>query len=599
MCSQSRRSLAALLLWAALLCLALAPPASQAAQESSGPRLLYVELSVGGLLVKVPAGGVVTVHPDAPFRVLGSKSDSWLDLGLSYRLAGFPELDLNQYHTLAKLLGPRIYDTTSLELEVLKGGDKIGGVSLLVRLLPIDWLRRAGDAKQLSDKIAFTEKALALTPDDALLVERLSDLYAEGGQFSRAAELLSSHGQSQKDPRWLERLAGFYQAAGQKEQAAAALSKLAGLRPGDSALLERLALLYEELGRWEEASALLERLSTVQSGPERAGTLVRLAKAQEKAGQGERARQSLEQAVVLDSGRPGLWRELARLRGGAGDRDGALQALERASVLTPKDRALHLELSQAFLAAGNKARAAAELEKVAALDPENPAPLLSLAKLYEQSGQRQALAGVYRRLDKLQPDDPDLSYNLAVLAMEDGKPARALERLAVVEKARPQDAEVRELKLRLLLSLKRWEQAQSTAQELLAQKPQALDLWLAVLDQLSQTQPKRASVLLEQVLAKNPRSTRLYQLKAALALENKQPGQAIDALAKAVELKPKDLKLKFQLAGLLESEERDSEALKLYEAILDVDPSFPQAEERYMNVRTRQLRRNGQTQPKP
>ncbi len=594
-----RRSLVILLLVAAFFCLAASPSDSQAPQESSGTRLLYVDLSVGGLLVKVRAGGVVTVHPDAPFRVIEAKSDSWLDLGLSYRLAGFPELDLNQYHTLAKLLGPRIYDTPSLELEVLKSGDKIGSVNLLVRLLPIDWLRRAADAKELSDKIAFTERAVALTPDDPLLVERLADLYAEAGQFSRAAELLSSHGQSQKDPRWLERLAALYQAAGQKEQAAAALSKLAALRPGDPALLERLALLYEELGRWEEATVLLERLSSLQSGPERAGTLARMAKAQEKAGQGERARQSLEQAITLDSSQPALWQELARLRGGAGDREGALQALERAAALSPKDKALHLELSQAYLAAGKKAQAAAELEKVAALAPEDPTPLLSLAKLYEQGGQRQALARVYRRLDKLQPGDPDLAYNLAVLAMEDGKPAKALERLATVEKARPQDAEVRELRLRALLALKRWPQVQQTAKELLAQKPQDLNLWLAVLDQMSSADPQRAAALLDEVLAKNPKSTRLYQLKAALALEGKESGQAIKALSKAVELNPKDLKLKMQLAGLLEAENRDAEALKLYEAILDADPNFPQAEERYMGVRTRQLRNSSQSPPKP
>lgn len=591
--SRSRRCLVALLLFAALFCLGASPTNNQGEQAAGGPRLLSVDLSIGGLPVTVRAGGVVTVHPDAPFRVLGAKSDAWLDYGLTFRIYGFPELDLNHYHTLAKILGPRLFGTESLELDVLKSGQKIGSVSLLVRLLPIDWLRRAAQAKQLSEKIAFTEKALALNLDDPLMVERLADLYAEAGRFSQAAELLSSHGQSQKDPRWLERLAELYQAAGQKEQAAAALSKLVALRSGDPALLERLALLYEELGRWEEASTLLERLSSLQSGTDRANTLTRLAKAQESSGQGERALASLEQAASLDAGRPALWRELARLRGGADDKAGSLQALERAAALSPKDRALHLQLSQAFLAAGDQAKAAGEMEKVASLDPENPAPLLNLAKLYQQGSNRQALAGVYRRLDKLQPGDPDLAYNLAVLAMEDNKPALALKRLATVEQARPQDADVREIKLRLLLALKRWDQAAETAGQLLAQKPQDLDLWLSVLDQLNQAQPVKASQLLEKVLAKNPGSVRLFKLKAAMALEAKRPGQAIDALAKAVELAPKDLKLKFQLAGLLEAEDRDPEALKLYEAILDAEPSFPQAEERYLSVRTRQLRNSG------
>ncbi|MCF8098658.1 MAG: tetratricopeptide repeat protein [Desulfarculaceae bacterium] len=594
----TRPCLVALIFLAALLCLGLSPTYADNGNGNGGPRLLSVELSIGGLPVTVRAGGVATVHPDAPFRVLGAKSDSWLDYGLAFRLAGFPELDLNHYHTLTKILGPRLYNTESLSLEVLKSGQKIGAVSLLVRLLPIDWLRRAAQARQLSEKISFTEKALALNPDDPLMVERLADLYAEDGRFGQAAELLSSHGRSQKDPRWLERLAELYQAAGQKEQAAAALSKLVALRSGDPVLMERLALLYEELGRWEEAATLLERLSSLQSGADKADTMARLAKAQESYGQGERALASLEQAVSLDSSRPALWQELARLRGGSGDKAGALKALERAAALSPKDRGLHLELSQAFQAAGNQAKAAREMKKVAALDPENPAPLLNLAKLYEQIGDRQALAGVYRRLDKLQPGDPDLAYNLAVLAMEDNKPALALKRLATVEKARPRDADVLEIKLRLLLSLKRWDQALATATKLLKLKPQDLNLWLPVLDQLSQAQPEKASELLKQVLAKNPGSGRLYKLKAAMALEDKQPQAAIEALTKAVELAPKDLELKFQLAGLLEAEDRDPEALKLYEAILDAAPAFPQAEERYLSVRTRQLRHSGQNPAK-
>lgn len=597
--SRSRLYLAALLFFATWF--ALGPPSAHGESEiaTGGPLLLSVELSIGGLPVTVRNGGVVSVHPDAPFRVLGAKSDAWLDYGLSFRLAGFPELDLNHYHTLAKILGPRLYDTASLELEVLKSSQKIGSVSLLVRLLPIDWLRRAAQAPELSQKIIYTEKALSLDPDDTLMIERLADLYAEAGRFSQAAELLSSHGRSQKDPRWLERLADLYQAAGQKEQAAAALSKLVALRSGDAALMERLALLYEELGRWEEAATLLERLSSLQSGPDKADTLARLAKAQESSGQMERALASLERAVALDSSRPALWRELARLRGGAGDQAGALRALVRAAALAPKDRALHLDLSQAYAAAKEPGKAAREMEKVAALDPANPAPLMSLAKLYEQSGDRQALAGVYQRLDKLQPGDPDLAYNLAVLAMEDGKPQLALERLATVEKARPQDADVREIKLRLLLSLGRWDQVQETATKLLEQKPSDLDLWLAVLDQMAQAQPAKAAAFLEQVMAKNPDSVRLYKLKAALALEAKQPQAAIQALAQAAELAPGDLKLKFQLAGLLEAEDRDSEALKLYEAILDADPTFPQAEERYLGVRTRQLREAGQAPGKP
>ena len=592
------------LLWAAALLAAgalAAPAQDQAAPPppSNGPRLEWVELSVGGLPIKVHAGGVATLHPDAPFRVLAIQSDSWLNMGLSCLLAGFPEIDLHRYHTMAKLLGPRMYETSTLPLEVFKDGEKIGSVSLLVRLLPIDWLRRAATAKKLNDKINFTEKALELTPDDTLLIERLADLYAEAGRYPEAAELLASNAASQKDPRWLERLASFYIAMGAKEQAAAALSKLAALRPGDASLLERLATLYEDLDRWEEAAALLGRLAEAQAGADKAASLARMAVCLEKAGQAEQARRALERAVNLDPGQADFWQELARLRGGAKDQAGALQALERASMLAPRDRDLHQQLSQAFLAAGDKRKAIKELEKVAELSPQDPAPLMALIKLYQEMGWRKSLARAYQRLSKLQPTDPNLSFNLAVLAFEEGKYERTLELLEPVESARPDDPEVMRLKLRSLLGLKRWEAVQEEARKLLKLKPHDLELWLAVLDRMGETAPQQAAKLMELVQAQNPKSAQLWQMKAAMALEAEDPAQAIEALSKAVELQEGDLRLKFQLAGLLESQGRDQEALKLYGDIYDADPTFPQAEERYLGLRNRQLRNKSNDGPKP
>ena len=592
------------LLLAVGLAAAAVPPSlaqDQPAQPASdkGPRLEWVELSIGGLPLKVRAGGVATLHPDAPFRVVAAKSDSWLNLGLSYRLQGFPELDLNHYHTATKLLGPHIYDTPDLKVEVLKSGQPIGEVTLLVRLLPIDWLRRAAAATSLDDKIQFTERALELTPDDTLLIERLADLYSEAGRYPQAAALLASHAKSEKDPRWLERLATLYERMGQKEQAAAALSKLAATRPGDTALLERLATLYEDLARWEEAAALLERLAETQKGVDKAASLARLSIAQQKADQAERALQSLERAVRLDSGQPDYWQELARLRGEAGDKQGERQALERASALSPKDRELHLALSQAFLAAGDKRGAIKELEMVAELSPQDPAPLMALIKLYQEMGWRKALARTYKLLSKLKPSDPDLSFNLAVLAFEEGKCERCLELLEPVDSARPGDPEVLELKLRSLLRLKRWDAADALAPELLAKKPHDLNLWLSVLSRLGDPAPEQAGELLAKVLEQNPKSAKLWQFKAALALEREEVGPAIEALAKASELAPEELKLRFQLAGLLESQGRDDEALKQYEAILDADPSYPKAEERYLSLRTRQLSQKNGASAKP
>ncbi|RJX33870.1 MAG: hypothetical protein C4525_08360 [Desulfarculus sp.] len=572
---------------------------AKAASQSGGQELLWVELSVGGRPLRVRAGGVATLHPDAPFKVLEAKTSSWLDLGLGFRLKSLPQADLNQYHTLTELLGRHVYNTDQLELEVLKAGQVVGSVHLLVRLLPIDWLRLAREAQGLDEKTAYTKKALELTPDDRLLVERLVDLLVEARRYDEAAGLLEQQAANKTDPRWLTRLAGLYERLGQSQKAAAALSQLAALHPQDATLLERLAKLYEKDQRWEETAAVLAKLSDLSTGPDRARVLLRLAQAQQKAGQAQAALHSLEQAVALAPREAKLWRELAQARTQAGDRPGALQALTQAAQAAPGDLRLHLELSSGFLAAGDKRRAAAELEKAAALQSKEPAHLLGLATLYTELGDRKALASAYRRLSALQPDDPDLNYNLGVLLFEEGQYAESLRHLQNAAQARPKDQETQQMLFRTLVRLKRWPQVLALAKKMLTARPNDQKLVELVYGALSQERPQDAAALLDLVLAQKPKQVRPYQMRAALALQAEDRAAAIKALAGAAQVKPQNLQVLSQLAGLLEAEDRPAEALKLYAKILDQNPNFPGAEERYLTLRTQLLRQEQQIPAPP
>ncbi|MEW5914123.1 MAG: tetratricopeptide repeat protein [Thermodesulfobacteriota bacterium] len=593
-----------------LLCLALAlgligPSRAQqrpesparAAAQPGGQELLWVELSVGGQPLRVRAGGVATLHPDAPFKVQEAKTSSWLDLGLSYRLKSLPQVNLDQYHTLTQLLGRHVYNTDQLELEVLKGGQVVGSIHLLVRLLPIDWLRLAREAQSLDDKITYTKKALELTPDDRLLMERLVDLLVEARRYDQAAALLEQQAANQTDPRWLSRLADLYERLGQNQKAAAALSQLAALHPRNAALLDRLAKMYEKDQRWEEAAAVLAKFSDLNSGLDRARALRRLAQAQQKAGQASAALQSLEQAVTLAPRDVELWRELAQARTQAGDRAGALQALTQAAQVAPGDLRLHLDLSRGFLAAGDKRRAAAELEKAAALQPKEPAHLLGLAKLYSDLGDRKALANTYRRLSALQPDDPDLNYNLGVLLFEEGQYADSLRHLQKVASVRPQDKEAQQMLFRTLVRLKRWPQAVAQAKKMLRSRPGDEKLVELIYGALAQERPQDAAALLDLVLAKKPQQVRPYQMRAALALQAEDRAAAIKALSGAAQAQPKNLQVLAQLAGLLEAEERPAEALKVYAKILDQDPNFPGVAERYLALRTQMMRQERKKGP--
>lgn len=557
----------------------------------TGSHLRWVELSVGGLPVRVQSGGVVALHPDAPFRVLKMHGDGWLDYGLQARLAGLPTADMQRFHTLNELLGEQVFQRESLALEVWRGQRRLGEIQLLVKLLPIDWLRRAEAAPRLADKIDLTRRALELTPDDRLLVLRLVDLLVEAGRLAEAAAHLEEQAWTQEDPALLNRLAELYQRLDQPEKLAQVTAKLLALHPDDPVLLERLATAYERQERWEEAVLLLERLSRGQAPAERSATFVRLAQAQQKLGRLDLAMRHLEQATALRPNQAGLWQELSEVRKQAGDRAGALEAQRRAADLAPADQAARQRLAEELIAAGRPAEAAAELEKLAQQSPSDAGLWLRLARLYEQIDDRQALVRVYRHLARLGPHDPDLDFNLGVLLFDLGRWQEALDSLTVAAQARPKDREIGELILACLIKLERKDQALDAARALTKDRPDQPALLERLYAALAKDRPQAVAKLLDQAIAAGSKTARLYQLRAALALDQEDTAAALAALEAGVKHLPADLELWFKLAGLYELASQEDKALKAYESVLDKDPNYPSAQDRYLQLKTSRLGR--------
>ncbi len=522
-----RKALTLAWLW---LCLLLAGGPA-AAQETAGnlPRLEYVEFSVGGTPRRIQAGGVLALHPDAPFRVLTIKTDGWLPFGLSARLPGNPGVDLQVFHTLGQILGDDLYRQDQVVVEALKNERVIGQVVLLARLLPIDWLRLAEAATSPEEKIRYTQKARELMPDDQLLARRLVDLLEEAHRYPEAAALLEEQTAGGRDPVLLRRLADLYERMGQPEREAAVLGRLLAESPGDDELLARLARRTEELERWEEAAELQQRLLEFRHGVERAGVYRDLARLHARAGQAEKAAAAWNQAVKLAPQDHELWRSLARARQEAGDPAGALEALKKAGALLPGDRDLLLALADAYQAQGDKRSAAESLDQVLRQDPDDLALLLRAAHLRRELGDQEELLALYERLHKLRPDDADLKFNLialrARLAGQAGDPRKAAKSLDELANLAPDDQDIR-ARLAALHG------------EMGDRKAQLADYRrLAELD------------------SQNP--DHFYNL-AVVASELNDPAQALAALEKADQLKPGDREIQeFMVALLLKLNDGD------------------------------------------
>ena len=583
------------LLCAVIFCLALAGlcgaaqgrDASLMLAAQDAPRLKWVELSIGGRPVSIKAGGVLALHPDAPFMVIKAASDSWLNLGLSYHLADRPMIDLNQYHTLAEIYGDKIFDLESITLKVFKDGQSLGQVRLVPRLLPIDWLRRAENTTSLADKIRYTKKAAGLTPDNRLLMMRLLDLLLEAKQFKEAAEILEPLTRANDDRELLLRLAGLYHDMGRDVKEADTLTRLMNAGQGSPEIIDRLTTLYEKLGRWQEAAALMPQLLKDKKGRERAKSYRRLAEALQRAGREKEALSAWQEAAKLNPDDPDLWRRLARMKAKEGDKEGLLDALKKASDLNPKDKSLHLELAEALLQKGDKTQAALALEKALELTPQDVGIMLRLAGLYQEQEDREALASVYERLTQVKKDDPDLHYNLAVLTMEMGDYQQALVSLEAASRLKPKDGEIGFLLLETLLQLKRWDRASKLADQMLKQKVDPIKLVNLVHDPLLEHRPEKLANILDLALKASPKTKNLYKLRASLALDLKDSKTAIKVLAKAFKALPKELDLAWDLANLYEAQDQDSEALDVLGHILDKDPDYQGAQERYLQIKTR------------
>lgn len=205
------------LLCALLLAAALwGPMPALSANTQDEPEIQSIDLAVGGIKVTVKPGGVVALHPDAPFRILKAHTDEWLGSKVTFRMPAAPHADLLRYQSLSDLFGERIWDIKELVIEARKKRRVVAVIRLLPHWLPIDFLRKAEGSHTLENKIRFMRLALEQAPDDRLVVMRLVDLLTEAKEYQQAVALLEEAAKRGDDSKLLSRLAKLYEVLGKK-----------------------------------------------------------------------------------------------------------------------------------------------------------------------------------------------------------------------------------------------------------------------------------------------------------------------------------------------------------------------------------------------
>jgi tetratricopeptide (TPR) repeat protein len=553
------------------------------------PQLQYLELEMGTARIKVKPGGLITVHPDTPFRVTRIETDSWLGRGLHARLRTLPEADLSRFHTLNELFGEELWNLNELVMDVLKNQDRLGSIRLVVGWLPIDFIRRANSARSLGERIKSIWSAWELSPDDRLLFNQLLDLLVEAGRYKQAAELMEGQSLTREDPALLAKLAELYMRIGQKDRAAAAMSKLLDERPRDPELAERLARLYQDLGRWEEAARLWERLVDISPPHRRSQVYKSLSLALGKAGRGAEALSALQKAAEAAPFNSELWVDLSRAQAASGQSGQAIASLERAVEREPTNRELLIKLGEALLAADRKGEAVARFEQARRLGGADYNLLLKMADIYDKLGDRSGLLKVHQQMQNLRPDDREINYNLGALYWESGEPAQALEHLKKARNPRKPDRELDQLIFSVLVQLGHWKEAVELAGALVKAKPDDLEFIELLYQVMAGHRPGELAELLAGASESNPKAARLYEMRAALALDAKQREQAATVLEQAVKALPDNLEFWRSLAPLYEALGRTQQAMEAYARILELKPDDSEAQERYLQLKTGSL----------
>lgn len=578
-----------------LLLMAATPAIRAQAQEGSSdlPRLHYVEMELGTARIKVQPGGVMTVHPDTPFRIRKIETDSWLGRGLHARLAALPEADLSRFHTLNELFGEQLWNMNELVMEVLQNQDRLGTIRLVVGWLPIDFIRRANSAQTLDERIKCIWSAWELSPDDRLLFNRLLDLLVEAGRFKQAAEMMEGQSVTREDPALLTKLAELYLRVGRKDKAAAALSLLLDDRPRDPELTERLAKLYQDLNRWEEAARLWERMVDICPPHQRSQVYQSLSRALNQAGRKKESLAAMQKAAEAEPYNSKLWVDLSRAQAAQGQAGQAIASLERAVEREPANRDLLIKLGRALLAAGRKGEAVQRLEQARGLGAADYNLLLQMAEIYDQLGDRAGLLKVHQQMQNLRPDDPEINYNLGALYWENGEPTLALEHLRKARDPQKPDRELDKLIFSVLVQLGRWQEAVELAGRLVEAKPDDLEFLEMLYQVMSDHRPKDLAKLLEQASKADTQDARVYEMRAALALDAKETDKAATILEQASKAFPKKLEFLRGLAPLYESLGRTQQALEVYARILELKPDDSEAQERYLQLKTGSLTPRG------
>jgi putative PEP-CTERM system TPR-repeat lipoprotein len=211
--------------------------------------------------------------------------------------------------------------------------------------------------------------------------------------------------------------------------------------------------------------------------------------------------------------------------------------------------ASHMERGQRYLAEGNLDKASVEFRNALQIQPKAAEALYLNGRVAEQRGNVSEAVGLYQAAIDAKPDYDRARASLGKAYVFGGAPRQAMEIIGPGLLAHPDDPDLLAARAAARHQLKDDVEARADA-ELAAKLAPANENAVAVLAALYQQagESARAVSLVSDAVAKIPSSVDLRRVLASLYLSTGQPDNAEEQMRKIIELQPRDLGPRSQLA---------------------------------------------------
>jgi tetratricopeptide (TPR) repeat protein len=353
---------------------------------------------------------------------------------------------------------------------------------------------------------------------------------------------------------------------------------------------ERLARLFLAARAIDQAEAMVKPL--LASEPDNVVGLTVMAWVNAVRGQTAAAVDLAERAIEIEPGDGDAAELLAALYVARGEAGRAIELLERVRDLNPQDADLGVVLAQAYMQDDRPDAAESLLRELVAGQPEALRPKLLLVELLRQREGPEVAEQTLQGFIAASPGESGLRFALAALyvATEQSGKARTVYREIIAEDEDAPAAQRARVDLaRLLLVEGDRDAGRALVEAVLERDPDNTNA-LALRGRLALIEGDAAAAVadLDRVAQAQPQSVETLKLLARAHGLNGQPELARRRLAKAVELAPDDLSVRFDYGRLLAEDEQWDGALTQFDAILERDPQDMRALEAKVRVQIAQ-----------